>query len=95
MLLALAWGGWHAAAGTVTAALLAVLLPVAAALVWGRWVAPRSGHRLRDPARAGVELALFMGAFVLVTRADADSVPWALLLLLVYLLSLPARRHRP
>ena len=70
------------------------MLPVVAALVWGRWVAPRSGHRLADPARAGVELVLFVLAFVLLTLAEPqpDTIGWGLLMLLIYLVSVPARR---
>jgi hypothetical protein len=73
-----------------------VLLPVLGALVWGRWVAPRAGHRLPDPARAVVEVVLFMVAFVLLTRSEPqpDTIGWALAMLLVYLVSMPARRVR-
>ena len=88
LLAALAWGGWH------LSLLAAVLLPVLAALAWGRWVAPKAGHRLRDPARAAVEIVLFMVAFVLLTRSDPqpETIGWALAMLLLYLISMPARR---
>lgn len=94
LLAALAWGGWHLTDSTGLSLGAAVVLPVLAALVWGRWVAPRSGHRLADPARAGVELVLFVLAFVLLTQADPrpDTIGWGLLMLLVYLVSMPARR---
>jgi hypothetical protein len=96
MLGALAWGGWHLVDSTPLSLTTAVLLPAAAAVVWGRWVAPRAGHRLPDPARAGVELVLFMLAFVLLTQGgpQPDAVAWALAMLLVYLVSLPARRAK-
>ncbi len=96
MLAALAYGGWHLVDDSPLAVLPAVLLPVAAALVWGRWVAPRSGHRLPDPGRAGVELVLFMLAFVLVTQAGPQpgAISWGLAMLMVYLISMPARRVR-
>ena len=48
LLAALAWGGWHLSDSTPISLLAAVLMPVLAAVVWGRWVAPRAGHRLRD-----------------------------------------------
>src|SRR3954452_12764823 len=38
-----------------------VLPPLAAAAVWGRWMAPRSATRLADPLRLIAEL-LFFGA---------------------------------
>jgi Protein of unknown function (DUF2568) len=94
MLAALAWGGWHISGSAPLSVVTAVVAPVAAALVWGRWVAPRAGHRLPDPARAGVELVLFLVAFVLLTRSEPqpETLVWALAMLLVYLLSMPARR---
>jgi hypothetical protein len=39
-----------------------VLPPLAAAAIWGRWMAPRSQHRLADPARLVAELAFFGAA---------------------------------
>jgi hypothetical protein len=94
MLAALAWGGWHLMPGLVTSILAAVALPVLAAAAWGRWVAPRSGHRLPDPGRAGVELLLFLAAFVVLTqsRPHPQTVGWGLALLAAYTLSMPARR---
>ncbi|QWZ07488.1 YrdB family protein [Nocardioides panacis] len=96
MLGALAWGGWNLSGSDPVSLVAAVALPVAGALVWGRWVAPRAAHRLPDPARAGVELVLFMAAFVLLTRSEPqpDTLGWALAMLLLYLLSMPARRLR-
>ena len=96
MLAALAWGGWNLSDSAPVSLVAAVALPVAGALVWGRWVAPRAAHRLPDPARAGVELVLFMVAFVLLTRSEPqpDTLGWALAMLLVYLLSMPARGVR-
>jgi len=94
LLAALAWAGWHLTGSTALSLVAAVVLPLLAAGVWGRWVAPRARHRLKDPARAAVEVVLFMTAFVLLTRSEPhpDTIGWALALLLVYLVSLPARR---
>jgi hypothetical protein len=93
MLAALAWGGWNMLGSSAASIVLAVVLPVAAALVWGRWIAPRAGHRLPDPARAGVEVLLFLGAFVVLTQAHPhpQTIGWGLALLAVYALSMPAR----
>ena len=94
MLAGLVWGGWHLADNTALSLVSAVLLPMVAAFVWGRWVSLRAPHRLADPARAGVELVLFVVAFVLLTQAESqpDTIGWGLLMLLVYLVSMPARR---
>jgi hypothetical protein len=92
LLAALAWAGWHLLDSTLGSLLLAVLLPAAAAVVWGLWVAPRAHRRLGDPWRAVVEGVLFFGAFVLVTRSDSSTVVPALLLLAAFLVSMPSRR---
>ena len=92
LLVALAWAGWHLPTSTFASLLLAVVLPAVAAAVWGLWVAPRARHRLSDPGRAVVELVLFFGAFVLVTRSDSSTIVWALLMLVLYMVSLPSRR---
>ena len=41
---------------------LAVLAPAAAAVAWGRWLAPRAPRPLHDPRRLGLEVALFASA---------------------------------
>jgi Protein of unknown function (DUF2568) len=40
----------------------AILLPLAAAALWGIFVGPRARRRLPDPGRLVVEFALFAGA---------------------------------
>jgi hypothetical protein len=92
MLAALAWAGWHLLDSVLGSLLLAVLLPAAAAVVWGLWVAPRAHRRLADPWRAAVEGMLFFGTFVLVTRSDSSTIGPALLLLVAFLVSMPSRR---
>jgi hypothetical protein len=94
LLAALAWGGWHLTDGTPLSLVAAVLLPAVGALVWGRWVAPRASHRLPDPARAAVEIVLFVAAFVLLTASppQPQTVAWGLAMLVTYLVSMPARR---
>jgi hypothetical protein len=42
----------------------AVLLPVAAIVVWGRWCAPRASRRLPTPARIPLEMGVFACAVV-------------------------------
>jgi hypothetical protein len=48
---------------TGSTALVGILLGVAATAlfvtVWGRWIAPKAGHRLEDPARLVAELFVF------------------------------------
>jgi Protein of unknown function (DUF2568) len=94
MLVALAWGGWHLVDSPAASIVVAVVLPLLAAGVWARWIAPRSTHRLPDPGRAAVEVVLFLGAFVVLTQSDPHprTVGWGLALLAAYALSMPARR---
>ncbi len=56
---ALGYVGWQLAGGGLIGTGLAVALPLLAAAVWGSFVGPRAAHRLRDPARLVVEVALF------------------------------------
>jgi hypothetical protein len=60
-----AFGAWglHALGGPLRFALAAAAV-LAAAGVWGRWMAPTSGHRLADPARLLAEAAFFTAAGV-------------------------------
>jgi hypothetical protein len=51
-------------ASGVWAVVLAVLLPVIAIAVWGRWNAPRSAHRLPARYRVPLELLIMGGAGV-------------------------------
>ena len=49
---------------------LGVAAPLAAAIVWGLWIAPKATRRLRDPARLAVELLLFGAAGVALLAAN-------------------------
>ena len=64
MLVAL--GIWGFSANIV----LGIAAPLAAAVVWGLWIAPKATRRLRDPARLAVELLLFGVAGVALLAAD-------------------------
>jgi hypothetical protein len=90
MLTCLAIGGWRVGDSTLTSVVIAVLLPLAAASIWGWWVAPRAAHRLRDPARLAVEVTLFAAAFV-VSLAGAKFL--AIAVWVAFLISIPSRGH--
>ena len=49
---------------------LGIAAPLAAAVVWGLWIAPKATRRLRDPARLGLELLLFVVAGAALAVAD-------------------------
>jgi hypothetical protein len=63
-LAALAHGGWHVPGPVWSRIVLAVALPVLAAIVWGRWVAPKASRPLPDPQRLLPEWLVFGGATV-------------------------------
>ncbi len=48
---------------------LGVAAPLAAAVSWGLWIAPKAKRRLRDPARLALELLLFGAAGALLAVA--------------------------
>jgi hypothetical protein len=63
-LAALAYGGWRVPGPIWLRILLAVAFPLVAAVIWGRWVAPRASHPLPDPQRLLPEWLVFGGATV-------------------------------
>jgi hypothetical protein len=63
-LAALAYGGWHVPGPLWLRILAAIGLPVLAAVVWGRWVAPKASHPIPDPRRLIPEWLVFGGATV-------------------------------
>jgi hypothetical protein len=85
----LAVAGWRlgASAGlaeplpVLLGVVLALALPAAAVAVWGRWLAPRAAHRLPQPWRLDVQIALFVAAGLAV--AGVGLVWWGVGLALV------------
>lgn len=78
-------------AGFAIAWPLALTLPAAFALAWGRWVAPRARTRLADPFRLTVETLLFAAAGG--SLAATASVPLGLLLTVAALAAAVATRR--
>jgi Protein of unknown function (DUF2568) len=97
MLLCLGVGGWQRGDSVLQSTVLGAGLPLIAAGVWGRWVAPRASRRLRDPARLGVEVTLFAAAFLAVVGADPTPAMTivGLLVWVAFLVSIPSRGHEP
>jgi hypothetical protein len=65
LLVVLAIAGALIGGGAVASTLRAVFFPLAAAVIWGRWLAPRARRRLGHPARLVAKLALVAIASVL------------------------------
>ncbi|GAB3137441.1 YrdB family protein [Amycolatopsis sp. NPDC004378] len=65
----LALAGTQLGSGPALAIADAVLLPVAAAAIWGLFIAPRARRRLAEPARFLVEFALFAATGVVLVLA--------------------------
>lgn len=64
LLAGLAVAGARLGDGLAFSIINAVLLPLAAAAVWGLFIAPKASRRLPEPARYLVEFVLFAGAGV-------------------------------
>lgn len=72
-LAALAYWGAHTGSGVVRV-LLAIAVPLAGAVVWGLWCAPRSQRRLAPGPRTVVEAAVFgLGAAGLAFAGQAGA----------------------
>ncbi|BAH50503.1 YrdB family protein [Rhodococcus opacus] len=93
MLVLLAVAGWSLANSTVVQVVLASLLPVAAATIWGVAMAPKSSRRLPNPARLVAQTALFAATGVLV--ASAGHPWWGLAFAVVATATFAARSHTP
>lgn len=97
MLACLALAGWRLGQSWPASAVLAVGLPLLAALTWGRWVAPRASRRLHDPARLVLEVLLFGATLAMVLLAEPAR--WLVVLVAsvtaAFVVSIPARRHEP
>jgi alpha-beta hydrolase superfamily lysophospholipase len=70
MLAALAYWGLETGGGTAARLLLAVGAPAAAVVIWSRWLAPTSGHRLRRPWLKIVTAVMFALAATALYAAD-------------------------
>jgi hypothetical protein len=71
MLAALAYWGAQAGGSTFGDVALAVGAPLAAAVVWGLYAAPRSARRLPRARRVALELCVFAVAAVALAAAGA------------------------
>jgi len=77
---AAAFVGWVLGDSVLASVLLAVALPVLIAVVWGRWLAPRSPRRISALGRWRVQLALILVIGLL--AATAGEMRWFPTLLL-------------
>jgi hypothetical protein len=71
-LAALGYWGANTGSGAVSV-VLAVAAPLAGSLVWARWCAPKSEHRLPQAPRFAVVLAVFAAAAVGMVAAGAET----------------------
>ena len=63
-LAALGYAGWQAQGPAWVRLLLAIALPLAAAVIWAQWVAPKARKPIPDPLRLVPEWVVFGGATI-------------------------------
>lgn len=97
MLTCLGVGGWQLGDSLLTSIGLGVGLPLVAASIWGRWVAPRASRRMRDPGRLAVEVTLFALALLVAIPAEPRRLMlyFAVAVWVAFLVSIPSRGHEP
>jgi Protein of unknown function (DUF2568) len=76
-LAALAFWGFHTGTTVLGDAVLGIGTPLVAAVVWGRFAAPRSEHRLHGAALTAVQVTVFAAAAIALIAAD-EPVPAAI-----------------
>jgi hypothetical protein len=81
LLAVLGVAGARLGGSAVASTLLAILLPLAGAVAWGRWLAPRAQRRLGHPLRLAAKLALTAVAAGLL--AASGPVWWAVAFLVI------------
>ena len=94
LLVGLAWAGWSMTRATLSSWLLAILLPTAAAAVWGTWCSPKAPQRLPTLYRWAVKIVLFTATLglLLTFGPQPEAGVFAALMWLAFLVSLPADR---
>lgn len=95
MLTCLAVGGWQLGDSLLVSIVLGLGLPLVAAAIWGRWVAPRASRRLRDPGRLAVEVTLFVLALAVVITGSSAMRLTGIAVVLAFAVSIPSRGHEP
>ena len=88
----LGWGGWRLGGSTGVRVLLAVGLPVAAAVLWGRFAAPRAPHP-SVTGRLAVQALVFGSAAGLL--GWGASLAWGAVLATVAVVNLAAAAALP
>ena len=81
LLAVLGVAGARLGGSAVASTLLAILLPLAAAVAWGLWLAPRAQRRLAHPLRLAAKLALTAVAAGLL--AASGPIWWAVAFLVI------------
>jgi hypothetical protein len=56
------WWGWHVGGSTPGRLALAVVLPVAVAIVWGLFIAPKARFHVSKPVWYGLQVVIFGAA---------------------------------
>ena len=77
LLAAFAYWGWTEGEG-LWRWVLVLVAPLAAAALWGKYLAPKSDARVEDPWRLAVELVTFGGATAALFRAGATTLGFVL-----------------
>ena len=74
MLVSLGYAGFHMGKSILIKYVLAIALPLIAAIIWGIWEAPRSQYRLHQPFRSLLALLLFLSAAFLLYRTGKSGI---------------------
>lgn len=82
-LAALGYWGFHMGKGWLARVGLGLGAPLAAALVWGAFVAPLARFSVPEPVRLGLELVVFGSGVAALYTAGRPTLAWAFALTVV------------
>ena len=73
-LAAVGWWGWHIGGSTLGRLVLAIVLPLGVALVWGAFIAPKARVKVSRPVWYGLQVLIFGAAALALVSVWS---PWA------------------
>jgi hypothetical protein len=83
MLASLSYWGFHVGNGVLLKSVLSIATPLAAAILWGLFIAPKASINIDEPLRFIIELAIFASATAALYATGRHSLAFTFVLLYI------------